>query len=52
MVCLAKKITAIEEYQRYHISFSHAIGFTETTKGISMSKNSRISIKSMTSQYV
>lgn len=27
MICLAN-ITTTENYQRYHISFSHAIGFT------------------------
>lgn len=36
------KITPSENYQRYHISFSHAIGFTAAVDGSSVSKNSRI----------
>ncbi|WYJ76367.1 hypothetical protein DOK78_000993 [Enterococcus sp. DIV2402] len=40
MVCLTK-ITATENYQRYHISFSHAIGFTMAVYGSSVSKNSQ-----------
>ncbi|WP_265456944.1 hypothetical protein [Enterococcus sp. HY326] len=34
------KITNIDHYQRYHVSFSHAIGFTWTVLGRSVSKNS------------
>jgi len=34
------KITPSENYQRYHISFSHAIGFTVAVDGRSVSKNS------------
>ncbi|GEQ38233.1 hypothetical protein [Tetragenococcus halophilus] len=34
------KITTSENYQRYHISFSHAIGFTVAVDGRSVSKNS------------
>jgi len=34
------KITPSENYQRYHISFSHAIGFTKAVDGRSVSKNS------------
>ncbi|MHC5268823.1 hypothetical protein ACYSNO_06570 [Enterococcus sp. LJL98] len=51
MVCLTK-ITTTEDYQRYHISFSHAIGFTMATQGRSMSKNSRIVKKSMTIPFI
>ncbi|EOT26349.1 hypothetical protein [Enterococcus saccharolyticus] len=46
------KITSSENYQRYHISFSHAIGFTMAVYGRSVSKNSQIKLKSMTIQYV
>lgn len=37
------KITSNENYQRYHIAFSHAIGFTVAVDGTSLSKqlNSR-----------
>ncbi|MGX7196944.1 hypothetical protein [Enterococcus olivae] len=45
-------ITTTNDYQRYHISFSHAIGFTKTVQGTSVSKNSQIKTKSMTIQYV
>ncbi|WP_264371077.1 hypothetical protein [Tetragenococcus koreensis] len=34
------KITPSKNYQRYHISFSHAIGFTMAVSGRSVSKNS------------
>ncbi|WP_265177767.1 hypothetical protein [Enterococcus faecium] len=32
------KITSNENYQRYHIAFSHAIGFTVSVDGTSLSK--------------
>lgn len=32
------KITSNENYQRYHIAFSHAIGFTKTVLGTSLFK--------------
>lgn len=32
------KITSNENYQRYHIAFSHAIGFTVAVDGTSLSK--------------
>lgn len=51
MGCLAK-ITPTENYQRYHISFSHAIGFTMAAYGISVTKNSQFKIKSMTIQAI
>ncbi|WP_202622266.1 hypothetical protein [Candidatus Enterococcus willemsii] len=41
MECLIK-ITSVDEFQRYHISFSHAIGFTMAVYGRSVSKNSQI----------
>ncbi len=51
MVCLAK-ITSVENYQQYHISFSHAIGFTMAVYGRSVSKNSQNVKKSMTIQSI